>query len=64
MFGINEDKIGTAAGVSAMAELKNNPDLINAIVAALVAEVVKSIPAIIAGVAQGIAEVKAKAATK
>lgn len=63
---VNEQKVGAAAGVAAMAELKANPDLVNQIVTAavtaLVQELVKSLPAIIAAIHAGVEQSKSKPA--
>lgn len=63
MFGLSNDKIGAAAGESAVNALKSNPDLVNQIVSAavtaLVEAVIKNIPAMVAGIQQAIADAKA-----
>lgn len=63
---VNENKVGAAAGVAAVAELKNNPELVNQIVTAavtaLVEALVKNIPAIIAAIHAGVEQNKPKSA--
>ena len=66
MLGISNEKIGAAAGESAIGALKNNPDLVNQIVSAavtaLVEAAIKNLPALIAGIQDAIAKSKPKTA--